>query len=162
MFLLPPHTAQNSDHRQIVAFWRGLLQGVEHIDGRKFRLDNSSDGTVTIFVFNHKDHPANVRLSLFLVPTLEGEYHGTFSVDGNSEGFVADRPGIDLSREIALSPGRHRIAIHLKVPSYRPPLALMPGIRFRLREPSLTDVAEIESHRGRYQCATHPHRTREE
>jgi hypothetical protein len=73
---------------------------------------------VTVFVFNHKDHPANVRLSLFLVRALEGEYHGTFSVDGNSEGFVAARPGIDLSREIALSSGRHRIAIHLvEVPS---------------------------------------------
>src|SRR5262249_40238506 len=100
---------------------------------------------VIIFVSNHKDHPAKVWLSLFLVPSVDGEYRGTFSVDGNSEGFVAARPGIDLSREIALSPGRHRIAIHLEMPTHKPPLAPAPGLHFRLREPSLTDVAEIEA-----------------
>ena len=145
LFLLPAHPVPRSGDGQVVAFWRGLSYGVERTGGRKFRLDNSPDGTVTIFVSNHKDHPAKVWLSLFLVPSVDGEYPGTFSVDGNFEGFVAARPGIDLSREIALSPGRHRIAIHLEVPRYKPPLAPAPGLHFRLREPTLTDVAEIEA-----------------
>src|SRR5262249_1653443 len=98
----------------------------------------ASFGLITVLmgqslVSNHKDHPAKVWLSLFLVPSVDGEYPGTFSVDGNSEGFIAARPGIDLSREIALSPGRHRIAIHLEVPTYKPPLSPALGLHFRLR-----------------------------
>src|SRR5260370_30802033 len=145
MFLLPAHPMRGSGDGQVVALWRGLSQGVERTGGRTFRLDNSPDGTVVIFVSNHKDHPAKVWLSLFLVPSMDGEYPGTFSVDGNSEGFVAARSGVDLSREIVLSPGRHRIAIHLEVPTYKPPLAPMSGLHFRLREPSLTDVSEFEA-----------------
>jgi hypothetical protein len=143
-FQLPSVPVERQDHGEIVAFWRGLGPS-EHVNGSRSRRDNSPDGTVTIFVANQKGHTANLRFSGFLVPALEGEFPATFSVDNASETFIAPRSGIDLSREIALAPGRHRISIHVEVPAYKQPLSATPGLHFRIIDPGLTDVSEIDT-----------------
>ena len=143
-FLLPSRPIEQSGHGHVVTFWQGLRQ-FEVSGDRRFRWDDSADGTVTLFVNNHKDRAANLRFSGFLVPALNGKYRGTFSVDNETENFVVDPSGLDLSRNIVLAPGRHRITIHVDVPAYKPSLAVTRPPHFRLIEPNLTDVEEIET-----------------
>jgi hypothetical protein len=143
-FKLPSQRAENSHHQQVVALWRGLNEG-EYINGHRSRRDNSVDGTVTIFVSNQKNQPAKLRLAGLLIPALGGHYPGTFSVDDNSESFTAAQPGVDVSREILLGPGRHRITIHVEMPVRRPMLVAPPGLHFRLVDASITDISEIEA-----------------